>query len=175
HRVLDLLRRVLEEVVRLAGHRPEATHLPVDPLQNAVFPGRVARQEFPRLVREVLQDRAGLEERQFSAVPVTIHDGRHLVVRAYLKEFGFELITLIDVHRDDAVWQPGFLEHDGDLFAVARGPEVEVDQGEFSARVAIVRLAGSIFTRGVAITTGSATTCRNRRNGYPTFVQNRRS
>ena len=91
-------------------------------------------RSFPDLLGQVLQDGAGFENRQ---ARVGIHDRRHLVVRADGQELRLELVALVDVHRDDAVRQPGFLQHDGDLLAIARGPEIQVDQA-FTPRAKVL-------------------------------------
>ena len=54
---------------------------------------------------------------------------RHAVVRADLEELVAELIAAADAARDDPVGQAAFLEQDGDLLAVGRGPVVQVDHG----------------------------------------------
>ena len=129
--VLDVLWRILQEMVRLAEHRADAAHLEHQPLQHAVAPARIGRQELAGLLGEVDQDRAGFEHRDRLAVgAVGIDHGRHLVVRRDLEELGLELVARADVDRDHVVGQPAFLEHDVDLVAVGRGPRVEVDHGQ---------------------------------------------
>ena len=58
---------------------------------------------------------------------IVIDDGRHAVVRADREELGLELVALADVHRNHAVRQTAFLQHDRDLPAVRRRPVIEVD------------------------------------------------
>src|SRR3954466_2236323 len=58
HRVFDLLRRIAEEVVRLAEHRPDVAHLEHDPLHHLPALAQVLRQEPAGLRREIKQHRA---------------------------------------------------------------------------------------------------------------------
>src|SRR5688572_15678606 len=128
HRVLDLLRRVAEEVVRLPEHRADVAHLEHGPLHHLPALAQVLRQETARLRRQVEQHRARLGERERLAVrAVGIDHRRHLVVGGDLEELGLELVTLADVDRDHAVGRAGFLEHDVDLVAVGRRPRVQIN------------------------------------------------
>jgi hypothetical protein len=56
-----------------------------------------------------------------------IDDRGHPVVRADLQERGVELVALADIDRNDAVREPGLLQHDMDLVAVRRRPGVKLD------------------------------------------------
>jgi hypothetical protein len=78
-----------------------------------------------------LQDRTGFEHRHRRAAArrIVIDDGGHAVVGADLEEVGLELLARPDVHRDQLVGQPAFLEHDGNLPAVGRRPVVKIDHG----------------------------------------------
>src|SRR5688500_5795184 len=128
HGVLDLLRRVAEEVVRLPEYRADVAHLEHGPLHHLPALAQVLRQETAGLGRQVEQHRARLGERERLAVrALGIDHRRHLVVRRDLEELGLELVTLADVDRDHAVGRAGFLEHDVDLVAVRRWPRVQVN------------------------------------------------
>jgi hypothetical protein len=70
-----------------------------------------------------------------------VDEDGHLVVRASLQEFGFGLLTLVDVDREDAVLQSRLLEHDRDSIAVRRGPVMQIDPDATSERV--------IFQQGI--------------------------
>ena len=58
---------------------------------------------------------------------LVIDDGRHAVVGCDRQEFGRELLSTTDVHRDDPVGQAGFLEKQRDLVTIRRWPVVEID------------------------------------------------
>ncbi|KAI1691990.1 hypothetical protein DdX_21503 [Ditylenchus destructor] len=85
-------------MMRLAGHRAEAAHLPEQPLLDVDAPALVGRIEFSVLAAEILQDRAGFEDRDRLAVrPLGIDDRRHAVVRRDRQELRLELVALADV------------------------------------------------------------------------------
>src|SRR6185503_3908774 len=87
HGVLDLLRRVAEEVVRLAEHRADMAHLRHHPLHHLPALAQVLRQEFACLRGEVEQHRARLGERErLAARAVRVDHRRDLVVRRHLEE-----------------------------------------------------------------------------------------
>src|SRR5580765_2844159 len=135
-RILDALRDdVAAEMVGLPHHRADRSHLEHQPLQGDVFAAVVAREELPRLAREIDQDRARLEHRyRLPARSVAVDDRGYLVVRADSQELGTELLSGADVHRPDLVLEAGFLEHDVDLVAVGRGPCMHFDhQASFRA------------------------------------------
>src|SRR3954468_8683297 len=64
HRVLDLLRRVAEEVVRLAEHRADVAHLRHHPLHHQPALLHVLRQELAGLGGEVKEHRARLRQHE---------------------------------------------------------------------------------------------------------------
>ncbi len=112
----------------LAEHRPEAAHLPEQPLQRVDALARLLREEPAGLLGEVHQDRARFEDGDVPAVgAVVIDDRRNLVVGADLQERGLELLAPVDVDPDGRVVEAGLLEHDVDLLAVGRGFGVEID------------------------------------------------
>src|SRR3546814_2308277 len=78
NRLRDFLRRVLAEVMVLAGHRSEPGHLPEQPLQRVVASANVGRQELAGLLGQIREDRAGLEQRDRFATAdrVAVHDRR---------------------------------------------------------------------------------------------------
>src|SRR3954471_22630751 len=128
HRVLDLLRRVAEEVVRLAEHRTDVTHLEHGPLHHLPALTQIAGQELSRLGGQIEQHRAGLGERErLAARTVGIDHRRHLVVRRDLEELGLELVAFTDIDGDHAVWRARLLHHDVDLVPIGRRPSVEID------------------------------------------------
>jgi hypothetical protein len=145
----------------------QSTDLPVHPLQDAVLAGRIGRQQFAGFLGEILQDRAGLEHRD---ARFAVNHGGHLVVRADREEFGLELIALVYVDGNYTVREASLLEEDRDFLAIARGPEIQVDQ------VGLLRRDSpeSIVRRAVVKMTGSAMTCRNQRNAYPKSGRSRR-
>src|SRR5688572_2580001 len=134
HGVLDLLRRVAQEVVRLPEHRADVAHLEHGPLHHLPALAQVLRQEPAGFRREVEQHRAGFGERErLAARPVGIDHRRHLVVGRDLEEFGLELVAGADIDRDHAVRGAGLLEHDVNLVAVGRRPGIEIDHGAISS------------------------------------------
>src|SRR5207302_6270206 len=130
HRVLDLLGRVLQEMVRLPQHRANVPHLEHGPLHHLPAIAQVLRQELAGLGGEVEQHRARLGERErFSARSFLVDHRRDLVVRRDGEKLGLELVAGADVDGVDAVREPGLLEHDVDLVAVRGRPGIEVDHG----------------------------------------------
>src|SRR5882762_2236902 len=130
HRVLDLLGRVLQEMVRLPEHRADVPHLEHGPLHHLPAIAQVPGQELAGLGGEVEQHRARFGERErFSARAFLVDHRRDLVVRRDGEKLGLELVARADVDGVDAVRQPGLLEHDVDLVAIRGRPGIEVDHG----------------------------------------------
>ena len=126
--VWQLLGRIMSEVVCLPCLGTEVGHLPEQPLLDLDAAALVPRIEFSGLAAEILQDRAGLEDRDRPAVgTVVIDDGRHTVVGRDRQKLRLELVALGDVDRDHGVREGALLEHDRDLPAIGRRPVVEVD------------------------------------------------
>src|SRR3990167_8405815 len=125
--VLDLLRRIQAEVVRLAQHRAHASHLEHQPLQHLELRAVRLRQELAGPGREVEQDGPRLEQADGLAIgPLRIDQRGNLVVRADLEKGGLELIALADVDRVHlpvaTESESALLQHDVDLVSVGRGP-----------------------------------------------------
>ena len=57
----DLLAREFMEIADLAEDRPDRGHLKEDPLDGLVAQHRIFRQQLAGLLREIEQDRPGLE------------------------------------------------------------------------------------------------------------------
>src|SRR4051812_7277470 len=128
HRVLDLLGRVAEEVVSLAEHRPDVTHLEHGPLHHLPALAKVGGQELSRLGSQIEKHGTRLGERErLAARAVGIDHRRHLVVRRDFEELGLELVALADIDRDHAVRRAGLLHHDVNLVPVRCGPGIEID------------------------------------------------
>jgi hypothetical protein len=86
--------------VHLTGHRPDAAHLPEQPLVNFNARAFVRRIELPGLAAEILQDRTGFEDRDGTpAGTLRIDDRRHAVVRGDLQEVRIELFTPLKCSR----------------------------------------------------------------------------
>ena len=116
-------------MVALARLRAEIGHLPEQPLIDLDAGALAGRIEFAGLAAEILQDRAGLEDRDRPAAgPARIDDRRHAVVGRDRQKLRLELVAARDVERDDAVRQPALLQHDGDFVAVGRRPVIELDR-----------------------------------------------
>jgi hypothetical protein len=115
--------------MRLPGHRPEAADLPEEPLQRVVAAVHVVRQEPAGFLGEVLQDRAGLEDRQRAARRILVDDRRDLVVGAQAQERRIELLAAQYVDVLEPVREPALLEHDCDLEPVRRRVEMQHDHG----------------------------------------------
>src|SRR5262249_48637979 len=77
-------------------------------------------------------------------------DRRHAIVGRDRQELRLELITLGYVHRDHCVWERALLEHDRDLPAVGRRPEIEIDRGSAARGLPLPT------TKWVAFGTGAA-------------------
>ena len=121
--VFDFFRRVIAEMHRLAGERPDAGGDEHQPRQQ--FAARlvaVGRQEFSGLLGEIKQDRVRVEHGG-----VAVDDRRHLGVRIDRQIFRLVLLAFAGVDRDRLVGQPGFLEHERDLHRIGRAAIVEFD------------------------------------------------
>jgi hypothetical protein len=108
----------------LAGHRPETADLPEEPFHDGLAAAVVLRQEPARLLRQVDQDSAGLEdgERLTSVSRHGIDDCRHPVVRSESQKLGLELIAGADV-----VVEPGLFKKHCYLVTVWCRPIVKLD------------------------------------------------
>src|SRR5438132_4021141 len=149
HGVLDLLRRIAEEVMRLPEHRPDVAHLRHHPLHHLPALAQILGQEFPGLRRQIEEHRAGLRERERLAVgPLLVDHRRDLVVRRDGEEPGLELVPGADIDRMHAVLEPRLLEHDVDLVPVGGGPGIEVDHSFTSCLPKFLPLRRSISPRG---------------------------
>src|SRR3954468_13923670 len=74
HGVLDLLRRVLQEVVRLPQHRPDVPHLEHHPLHHLPAVAHIPRQKLAGLRGEVEQHRARFRKREGLAAGAALVD-----------------------------------------------------------------------------------------------------
>ena len=120
--------RVVAKMARLPGHRTKARHLPEQPLIHFDTLAFVGGIELAGLATQILQDRAGLEDRDgLSARPIRIDDDRHAVVGSDLEEAGLELFALADIHRLQNVGELALLKHHADLPAIRRRPIVKFD------------------------------------------------
>jgi len=119
----------VSKVVGLAGFGAEIGHLPEQPLVDFDAATLVLRIELPGLAAEILQDGAGLEDRDRLAVraPV-IDDRRHAVVGRDRQELRLELIAPGNIDRNDGVRKRALLEHDRDLPTVRSRPEIKIDR-----------------------------------------------
>src|SRR6267143_1494337 len=130
HRVLDLLGRVLQEMVRLPEHRADVPHLEHGPLHHLPAIAQVPGQELAGLRGEVEEHRTRLGERErFSARAFPVDHRRDLVIGRDGEEFRLELVTRSNIDGVDAVFKTSFLQHDVDLVAIGRRPCIEVDHG----------------------------------------------
>jgi hypothetical protein len=100
-------------------------------LQRLDAGAQVGRQQAPRLLGEIEEDRAGLEDGQGAAAcrGLMVDDRRDLVVGRDREKRGRELLAGGETDRDDPVRHPGLLEEEPDLEAVRRGAVVQVDHG----------------------------------------------
>src|SRR5262249_17191199 len=128
-RVRHLLRRILAEMMVLAGHRAEPAHLPEEPLQHLGAAAEIARDEAAGLLGEIEKYGARFEERDRRTAirRRVIDDRRNAVVGRDFQELRLELVTGTDVDGEDAVGEAGLLEEYRDLVAVGRRPIMEID------------------------------------------------
>jgi hypothetical protein len=116
------------EMLRLAEHRAEPSHLPHEPLHHLAPRAPVRRDEATRLFGQVNEDRTRLEHRDRCAVRTfVVDDRRHLVVRIERKIIRIELRAAGNVDRMHRVRHADLFEHDLDLVTVRRGPCVQFD------------------------------------------------
>src|SRR5256712_3887910 len=129
-RVFDLLRGVLQVMVRLPEHRADVPHLEHGPLHHPPAIAQVARQELAGLGGEVEQHRARLGERErLPARAVLVDHRRDLVIGRDGEEFRLELVTCANIDGMNLIFKAGFLQHDVDLVAIGRRSCIEVDHG----------------------------------------------
>ncbi len=128
-RVGQFLRRVLAEMMVLPRHRPEAAHLPEQPLDRLGPAAQIGGEEFSFLFSQIQQDSAGFEDRdRRAAVGRRLIDDRgDAVVRRDLEEFRLELLAGADADREQLVRNSRFLQEHRDFVAVRRRPVVEID------------------------------------------------
>ena len=125
--VFDGLASELVEETHLAEHRADAAHLEHEPLQRLELARVVLGHELAALAREVDQNRARFEQREWLAVgTVGVEDRGDLVVRVERQELGRHLVVGVERHAMHFVGQAHFLQHDRDLHAVGRGQRVEL-------------------------------------------------
>src|ERR1700751_792573 len=113
----------------LAGHRPEARHLPEQPLHDAAAVAKPGRQIPADLFGEIDKNRTAFENRyrRPAILRRTINNRRNAIVRQYCEEFRRELCALADIDRHDPVRKLRLFEKDCDLVAVRRCPIMKVD------------------------------------------------
>src|SRR5262249_14874477 len=63
---------------------------------------------------------------------LVVDQRRDAVVGRDREKFRLELLALADVHRNDLVLEPRFLEEHRDLVAIRRGPIMQLDHGKSS-------------------------------------------
>jgi hypothetical protein len=125
--VLVLAAGELVEEADLAEHRADRGHLEEHPGQGLVALGRILGQELAGLLRQIDQDRAGLEQAErLSARAVRIDDGGDLAVGVQRQEFRRPGLVLADVDRMRLIRQADLLQHDRHLDPVRRGQAVEL-------------------------------------------------
>ena len=92
-RVFDLERGIVIEVPEAAAEIRGGALQPEQPVERLGPRGVIARQELPELLREVEQDRAGLEHPH---VLVGVIERRNLGVRVDIHEAATELVAVAD-------------------------------------------------------------------------------
>src|SRR4030095_1805591 len=113
----------------LPKHRPQAAHLPEEPLHDFRAAAQIGGHNLAALTSEILKKRTGLEDadRLAAAGRIVVHDRRNAVVGGNRQKLRLKLLSLTDVDRFDGIGETGLLQKDGDLVAVRRGPIIEVD------------------------------------------------
>ena len=129
HGVLDLLRRVPQEVVRLAGasgpgRQPASTPTAARRTCRACRAAGTCRSSRPgtRGSPRTRRSTIGPPSTSRSTIAGILRFG---LIASYS---GVELVALVDVDGNDAVRERALLEHDRDLLAVARRPDIRVNQ-----------------------------------------------
>ena len=113
----------------LSGHWSDPAHLEHQPLDDGVALAHVGRPELSGLLRQVHQDRAGLEHREgLAARAVLIDDCRHAAIGIHRPELRLVLIAGDHVHVVKLPRQRDFLQHQHDLERVRAGHAVEFDR-----------------------------------------------
>ncbi|MFK4603627.1 hypothetical protein ABIF57_003079 [Bradyrhizobium diazoefficiens] len=136
--VLEILAGEFVEETDLAEHRPDPAHLEMHPLDGLVAARGILRQQLAGLLREILQNRPGLEQRQRPAAgTVGIEDRRDLAVRIERQKLGRLLVVLAEIDKMDLVGKPDLLQHDRHLDAVRRRQRIELKQLRMPCRPAL--------------------------------------
>jgi len=127
----NLFGRVELEMPCLSEHRAHRACLPRQPGHEVEPASLVGWQKLPGFFRQIPQDGRGLEDgkRLTAAGWLMIHDRRDAVVGVDLLVIRVELLPLGDVDRLQTVVEPHFLQRDGQLPTVWRGPEIGVNHG----------------------------------------------
>src|ERR1043165_664295 len=96
--VINLLDRIIHEVIGLARHGAEASHLPEQPFLHLDALTLIGGIELPGFAAQVLKDRAGSKDRNRpSARAIGIDDGWNAVVGRDAEKLRPELLATADV------------------------------------------------------------------------------
>src|SRR5580704_2812084 len=129
--VFDLERRVGVEMAESAAEIWRRAHLPEEPRKALRALGGFGRQEDSKLLREIEQDCAGLEEPDRLRT-AAVHQSRDLRVWIDGDEVAAELLTLVDPDQPGVVLgafmaqRQQLLEHDRDLLAIGSRQRIEL-------------------------------------------------
>jgi hypothetical protein len=108
-----------------------AAHLPEQPVQRFGALVGIGRQEGAEFLREIEQDRSGLEHAARLGT-AAIHESRYLRVRVDIHKAAAELLALADVDQPGIVLGAAvaeckqLLQHHGHLHAVGRSTRIEL-------------------------------------------------
>ena len=144
--VFHLVGRVGVEVAETAAEIGRRAHLPEQPRQAFRAFRRVLGQEGAVLLREIEQDRAGLEDAGGFGQGM-VDQRRNLRVGIDRDEPGAELVALADVDDIRVVFRAGvprrqqLLQHHGDLHAVGRRQRVKLKRVLAARQLLLVRRA----------------------------------
>jgi hypothetical protein len=126
------------EMTEPAADVGRTAHLPEQPVERLGALVQIGRQERAEFLREIEQDRSGLEHAtRFGTAP--IHQSRYLRVRVHFYEATAELLALADVDQPGIVLGAAvaeceqLLQHHGYFHAVGRPTRIEL-QGMLADR-----------------------------------------
>jgi hypothetical protein len=112
----------------LAEHGTGPADLPEEPRHHLGASGRVLAEELARSLREVLEDRTGLEEDDaLSLLALAVDERRDLPVGIDREEGRRLLLLLGEVDDVHLVRKPQLGKQDGDLLSVGGGGGIEVE------------------------------------------------
>ena len=115
------------EKAQLPQHRPQAAHLPHQPLQRGVALGRVGREKLPGFFGQINQDGPRFKQRQrLAARAVGVEDGGDFVVGIERQKRRVKLVVVLKADGVRLVGQAHFFQRNRHFHAIGRGQRIQL-------------------------------------------------